>query len=51
MNFCGKKHIIITKDKWYVLSNVTLDFITPEETLYMLAQDFENWDEIVQEEI
>lgn len=37
---------IISKGEWYTISEVTLDFTNPEETLYMLAQDFEKWDEI-----
>ena len=42
---------IISKGEWYTISEVTLDFTNPEEMLYMLAQDFEKWDEIAQEEI
>ena len=42
---------IISKGEWYTISEVTLDFTAPDETLYMLAQDFEKWDEIAQEEI
>ena len=41
---------IISKGEWYTISEVTLDFTNPEETLYMLAQDFEKWDEIAQAE-
>ena len=42
---------VISKGEWYTICEVTLDFTNPEEMLYMLAQDFENWDEIAQEEI
>ena len=41
---------IISKGEWYTISEVTLDFTNPEEMLYILAQDFEKWDEIAQEE-
>ena len=40
-----------SKGEWYTISEVTHDFTNPEETLYMLAQDFEKWDGISQEEI
>ena len=41
---------IISKGEWYTISEVTLDLTNPEEMLYMLAQDFEKWDEIAQKE-
>ena len=41
---------VISKGVWYTISEVTLDFTNPGEMLYMLAQDFEKWDEIAQKE-
>ena len=34
---------IITKGEWYIFSNISVDFTIPEEMLFNVAMDFEQW--------
>jgi hypothetical protein len=37
---------VITKGKWYILSDISIDFTNPDEMLFDIATDIAKWDEI-----
>ena len=37
---------VITKGKWYIFSNISIDFTNPDEMLFDIATDIAKWDEI-----
>ena len=40
---------IITKGEWYIFSDISLDFTKPDEMLFNIATDLEQWDDIATE--
>ena len=39
----------ITKGEWYIYSDISLDFTKPDEMLFNIATDLEQWDDIATE--
>ena len=45
----GPHENIITKGEWYIFSDISLDFTKPDEMLFNIATDLEQWDDIATE--
>ena len=43
------QNVPITKGEWYIYSDISLDFTKPDDMLFNIATDLEQWDDIATE--